>query len=191
MANKSTKNSPFQKAFYKWLNENSERFILPVIVQESGKNLFGLSFSGVNPAIVTDLHESGFCAVVELKNGEEWDALISVDALPTATQGGYYDKLTLPEYRKVYSNKEAFWFAELFEPILNWVNNRLAKSKWIALYRWGGIQEATLLQDENMQKRHGEHVFGILGGLRSLDGTVLSDTVTEEDTEKFLLSVHI
>lgn len=190
MSDKSARNDLFRQAFDEWFKGNANRFSVQTNVHDFGDGQLSFSFLGIHPSIVACLHESGFCAAVELENGEQWDSLIGIDVVSSSTQNGYCDELTLPEYRVYYANKEAFWCAELFEPMLDWINTKLAKAQWIVLYRWGGIQEAALLPDATMQECYGRHVLGVLGGLRSLAGERLRDVVTPVDMESFLLSMR-
>ena len=38
------------------------------------------------------------------------------------------------ESRPVFPDRPALWTDHLFEPLLEWVNESLAKAKWLALY---------------------------------------------------------
>jgi hypothetical protein len=43
-----------------------------------------------------------------------------------------------PESRSVFPNRAVLWIDHLFEPFLEWVDESLAKAKWLALYGSGG-----------------------------------------------------
>jgi hypothetical protein len=48
---------------------------------------------------------------------------------------GYYNLFTLPDHRVIYSRREDLWEAELFEPLLYWINSRLQLTDWLGLYQ--------------------------------------------------------
>jgi hypothetical protein len=58
-------------------------------------------------------------------------SLILFEAYPR----GYVCILCKPEERKIYSSLEAVWIDHGFEECLNWVNSKLKKSRWLALYQ--------------------------------------------------------
>ena len=59
---------------------------------------------------------------------------LSLEAVPKRVPGGYVCDLCPPGSRPVFPNRPSLWTAELFEPFLQWVNEGLAKAKWLALY---------------------------------------------------------
>jgi hypothetical protein len=64
------------------------------------------------------------------------------------TLKGYYCALCIPEYRTYYACREALWQAELFEPFLDWLNNKLFPAIWLGLYQGkGGGTWAELLNE--------------------------------------------
>jgi hypothetical protein len=53
----------------------------------------------------------------------------------------------LPEYKKLFVSREALWADHLFEALLNWVNEKLARAQWLVLhatppeYSWALLAE--------------------------------------------------
>ncbi len=181
----------FHQSFHAWLQSNGHRLAIAIKVEETPRGALELAFLGVNPVLIGHLREGNFCVAVEFEEGDCWDLLIDIDAEPTPIIGGYMNASLLPEYHGNYPTLEAFWVAELFEPMLHWINDKLTQAKWIALYRWDGLQEAILLRDECMLEDFGHRIFSVLGRLKALDGTVLRDKVTDPISESFLLPLFI
>jgi hypothetical protein len=69
-----------------------------------------------------------------MHQGAFWDFLLDPDSEPKRVPGGYVCDLGPPESRSVFPNRPALWTDHLFEPFLEWVNETLAKAKWLALY---------------------------------------------------------
>jgi hypothetical protein len=69
-----------------------------------------------------------------MHQGDGWDFLLDLDAEPKRVPGGYVCDLCPPESRPVFPNRPALWTDHLFEQLLEWVNESLAKAKWLALY---------------------------------------------------------
>jgi hypothetical protein len=69
-----------------------------------------------------------------MHQGACWDFLLDMDTEPRRVPGGYVCDLCPSEPRPVFPNRPALWTDHLFEPFLEWVNESLAKAKWLALY---------------------------------------------------------
>lgn len=122
-----------QRAFLTWLEENRPRFAIEIKLGRRTDDVQEFAFVGINSAI------SGVLTTWEIEvfashEDECWDFLLDVDAEPKRVPGGYVCDLCPPESRPVFPNRPALWTTELFEPFLEWVNDSLAKAKWLALY---------------------------------------------------------
>jgi hypothetical protein len=63
-----------------------------------------------------------------------WDRLLSPDEPQLArVPGGYACRQCLPEFRKVFPDRHSIYADHLFQPLLEWVNDDLAKAKWLRL----------------------------------------------------------
>jgi hypothetical protein len=110
-----------QRAFLRWFQENRRRFNVRIELSQ-----------------ITDWQ------------GESWDMLISLDAIPEASPAGY--RCTLCENaHRTWPTREALWRDHLFEPFLEWANQSLAAATWLRLYRTreGGSSWATYGSDQN------------------------------------------
>lgn len=69
-----------------------------------------------------------------------WDLLMDVDVVPQQVPGGWVCGICRAEKPApkvtLFSDREALWADHLFEPLLEFVNNRFAKAEALAL--WGG-----------------------------------------------------
>lgn len=89
---------------------------------------------GLNPALQIYLNQMGIGVSVYWQDFC-WDLLVCFDAAPVPTANGYCCALCQPEFRTYYANREALWQAELFDPFLDWLNNKLYPAIWLGLYR--------------------------------------------------------
>jgi hypothetical protein len=129
-----------QHFFVAWLNEHQGDFKhhLQFVSREDGYLLMGMP--KLNPALNIYLNQGGMGVSVHWQ-GFCWDLLVCFDTAPMPTADGYYCDFCMPEYRTYYASREALWQAELFEPFLDWLNNKLFPATWLGLYRvkGGGI----------------------------------------------------
>ena len=139
-----------QRAFRSWLDQNHERFAVKIRLGQRAARFWGFSFIGVNAAIRGALTTSEIDIFVEYAD-EWWDVLLSLDAAPRrAAGGGYFCACCLTEPRRVFSDRPSFWADHLFEPLLEWVNESLAKAEWLALSGDPGYAtQARLLADDD------------------------------------------
>jgi hypothetical protein len=122
-----------QRAFLSWLDANQDRFAVTIRLGKRTDGAWEFSFVRVNSAIrgVLTTHEIN----VDVEYVDQcWDLLLSLDASPRrATRGGYYCACCPPEARRTFPDRQSLWTDHLFEPLLEWVNESLAKAKWLAL----------------------------------------------------------
>jgi len=126
-----------QRTFLDWLASNRERFAVPIRITKRTDRHIEWWFVGVNPIVYGVLTwEIGVGVEWE---GETWDYLTFFEASPRRTAGGYLCSMCIPEARQVFASREVLWRDHLFEPFLEWVNDDLAKARWIGIY--GGREE--------------------------------------------------
>lgn len=139
---------PIQRAFLNWLEENRPRFAVEIKLGRRTDTVQQFAFAGINSAI-SGILSTYEISVFVMRPGDCWDFLLDLDAEPKRVPGGYVCDLCPPESRSVFPNRPALWTDHLFEPFLEWVNESLAKAKWLALH--GGPDYATwarLLPDD-------------------------------------------
>ena len=71
--------------------------------------------------------------VVVDHQGITWDILADFDVQEIRQPNGYVCGFCLPEFRKLYPTRESLWINELFEPLLAWVNGKLAPASSLIL----------------------------------------------------------
>ena len=125
--------SRIQRAFLNWLLQNRQRFKMPVEIARRTDRKIELLFIGLHPAFSVCLNSRGFDISINLQ-GLTWDALYSIEVMPSPTEGGYHCKWYYPEFQQVYISREALWANEGFELLLKIVNEKLAPAKWLALF---------------------------------------------------------
>jgi hypothetical protein len=123
---------PHHRAFYAWLDLNRSRFSHSVGLHKKAGHWAEYSFAGIHPAITGSLTESGLCVSAKYQ-GECWDVLFDVDAYPKKVPAGYVCRECMPEHKKVFVSREALWADHLFETLLTWVNEKLARAQWLVL----------------------------------------------------------
>jgi hypothetical protein len=122
-----------QRAFLGWLEENRSLFAVEIKLGRRTDTVLQFTFAGINSAI-SGVLTTWEISVFVMRQGECWDYLLDLNAETKLVPGGYVCDLCPPESRPVFSNRPALWTDHLFEPLLEWVNESLAKAKWLALY---------------------------------------------------------
>ncbi len=122
-----------QRAFLSWLDMNHERFDVKIRLGARTDAVQEFSFAGIVGAI------SGAVTPYEINvyvihEGDCWDLLLSLDAYPKRTRGGFFCADCAPDARAFFPDRPALWADHLFEPLLQWVNESLATAKWLALF---------------------------------------------------------
>jgi hypothetical protein len=143
-----------QRAFLTWLEQSRSRFAIDVKLGRRTDRLLEFSFVGVTPGI------KGFLNTREIEifviyEGDYWDILVDFDADPKRVLGGYICEACPPASRNIFPNRTALLADHLFEPFLEWVNNDLAKAKWLSLHGNPGFATSARLLAEDSQKLRG------------------------------------
>lgn len=137
-----------QRAFLVWYSAHMEQY--PVLLHYVRRNdkLLELGIAGLHPAISISL-TCEIVVSVDWQQEQCWDLLRCFEALPEKQIEGYTCGFCKPEYRVVYSSREACWQDHLFEPFMQWVSSDLLPAKWLGLF--GNIENgctwAKLLTD--------------------------------------------
>lgn len=123
-----------EKAFIAWYREHEQEWQKPLLFVSRTDGYLSLTQPGLSPAVEIYLHSYEF-AVYAGWQDQYWDVLMCYDASIELTDKGYFDRCTLPDYRIAYPTRESLWQAEMFEPLMNWINNKLLSAKWLGLYK--------------------------------------------------------
>lgn len=92
------------------------------------------------------IHEHGLSVAAE-HDGECWDFLLDLDVLPAPVNGGGYQCRSCPaDDRLTFPNLDALWADHLFQPLAEWVQEKLLPARALAFFRHGGATWARLVQ---------------------------------------------
>jgi hypothetical protein len=121
------------KTFAEWHAKQGGRFSMPLHYLKRTDYCLELTFRALNPAMSIFLtQEIGVC--VEWR-GKCWDCLIFFEAYPQRSTDGYHCSLCIEEYSRIaYTSRENLWQEHMFEPFLQWINERLVPANWLGLY---------------------------------------------------------
>jgi hypothetical protein len=135
-----------QRAFDRWYRASEARFAIKLEFIRRTDSCLTFGFQGVRRII--DVSLSYDLSVHVTWEDTSWDMLLSLDAYPKRVPGGYACTECAPATRQTFSNREALWEYELFEPFLEWVNDKLAPADALHLYGKGGMTMAKLTTAE-------------------------------------------
>ena len=150
VAQKGARRPPFLAAFLDWLRTESGRLVLPVTVDMATSSRGKLRIQGVHPAICIPLDRHREINASVVWEGEGWDALLWLDAHEKRGPGGvgWINGGFRPEFQVVHPTREALWRADVFEPLLTWINEDLAHATHLALWEMlSGATWARLVRD--------------------------------------------
>ena len=170
--------SKIQRAFLSWLEENRDRFAVEIRLGARTDEVQEFSFAGINRAIEGAL-TSDEINVYAIHDNDCWDILLSVDAEPKrAHGGGFFCERCLTDARRAFADRPALWADHLFDPLLEWVNEDLARAKWLALDGSPGWATwARLMPGDDPSKT-------LRGGGYLLDFSALSEGVSRQELEE-------
>jgi hypothetical protein len=77
--------------------------------------------------------------------GEDVDYLLNLDCIPRKEAGGYRCHFSHEDEVVPTVTREEFWRRQLFEPLLDWINESLARSDAIELVGTQGYSAARLI----------------------------------------------
>jgi hypothetical protein len=120
------------RAFARWLKANRTRFRIPLrIFQRTDRALY-FSFDHVSHIVTGCLSTWEIIVEVQFEN-TSWDLIFVAEQSAERVPDGYICRLCLPEFIKVFTNRDALWTGHLFEPLLTWVNDELSPANWLVL----------------------------------------------------------
>lgn len=119
-----------QQAFHTWIKKNRKRFRHPptqICYVQGGVRFF---FSDVTHEISAVINKFG-CNVAFTYQNEVWDLLVCFDVTVERDNGGYYCSQCLAgendTLEERFSSRMDLLVDHVFEPLLEWSNERLAK----------------------------------------------------------------
>ncbi len=154
-AEEDSHDPPFLAAFLGWLRTEAGRMALPVSVDTAAPSRIELRVHGVHPAIRIPLDRH-----CEINVGVMWEekyrnALLWLDAHeePGPDGVGWINSGLYSELEVVHPTREALWRADLFEPLLTWINEDLAQATHLAMWEMNGSPAwAHLLRDGKISR---------------------------------------
>ena len=135
-----------QRAFLSWLKANRDRFVIPLRLGRRTDRCLDIHFVGIASQISAYLSRSELGIAVEWQ-GQCWDLLACFESVPVRHGDSYVCELCIDKGHVSFPSREAIWRDHLFEPFLEWVNQRLAQAHWLDLHDWGGSTCAQLAVD--------------------------------------------
>jgi hypothetical protein len=112
---------------------------------------------GINPAIGASLTTRHLTVFVEWED-RVWDFLLYFDVWPRLAVGGYVCEHCRPEQRTTFPDMEALWRDHLFEPLAEWIDEKLSAADAVGLFGSpsNGWTDAELLPNRGHRKTEPE-----------------------------------
>lgn len=153
------KKTNLKTTFGKWYKPNKKSFRYLPLFSKKHWNLFYFTFQGLSPRLHCTIDYSG--ATISVMQGREvWDILIEFATYPARTAWGqYYCHQCLPEYREFFPSRQALWEKHCFELLLEWVNDDLIKTHWVALFQVKGGTWVELKKEEEIGAMRAKEEF--------------------------------
>jgi hypothetical protein len=169
-----------QRAFVRWFKRNNRRFAVPIRVSKATSK--GMEFRFINYPDCLSVWLSRDGLSVHVNWQEHWDMLLDIDVGIKTTNDGYQCLFCFHEggmTSVLFSSKEALWQDHIFEPFLEWVNEKLAPARWLQISGTaGGSTWTRLIKDKNALEKPDPGLI-LMQGLVRIDGTQAFD----EDTD--------
>lgn len=144
-----------QREFLSWFSANQNNFLTPVKISHKFKNHIELIFPSNQHYISAALNSSEINVSFEWQS-IVWDFMACFEAQADHTGNSFICTLCDPGSRETYASKRELWRAHLFEPFLEWVNNKLIMAPLIEIY--GAAESVTAVKlimskPENMREQ--------------------------------------
>lgn len=162
-----------RRTYDAWIHSHAQRFRYPPWIAESRKHGFTLRFRGLAPQLTFQVRQRRSWGSAELMihdtNGVYWDIIGDFDLSEVRTADGRY-RCDWCQGGADYPSRAALWEAHVFEPLLDWINQRTA-DQWVCLYGtpeqdfWG----ARLLSCRAITDSHCVDTFPLVTGLGDQD----------------------
>jgi hypothetical protein len=131
----STTPWPPRPLFFRWWKKHRSRFLIDLHWDSHEQESMEFSFAGIHPALHGILSDCGIRVAVD--HAElSWDTIFDLDVKAKRVRGGYiceWCEETVTGPPRVFANRSALLSNHLFEPFLEWVNEKLAKAHWLVL----------------------------------------------------------
>lgn len=141
-----------REAFDHWLAKNRGLFRHPPVIVKNGRTCFTMCFRGINSVIGCIITSYDYSISVDYK-GECWDLLdnnfVSEQQTPS---GEYFCKECEPGHQKLFPTMSALWEDHVFNPIMEWANSNLLKTKWLCLFQYEGATWAKVVDENSLLK---------------------------------------
>lgn len=131
----------FRAALLPWLNSIAWRCGVRLSADVSDPDCTLLRVAGLHPAIWISLRGDWGIDVGADWDGECWDLLASFDVPAEQVAGGWENTMFVPEARVVRATREAVWREDVFETLLEWINDELIVATHLGL--WGEPDHGT------------------------------------------------
>ena len=142
-----------QRAFLDWLDDAEPRLKRRVRVTRRTDQVVEFGFDVGASALMGRLSRTEVEIYAHLR-GDVWDMIFWLWIDVTTDIGGYYCSACARKGRVHFISREELWKHELFEPLLGWVNEKLALAEVLSFYETssGGSTWAQL-EDEWLDER--------------------------------------
>ncbi|MCC7225624.1 MAG: hypothetical protein IT507_02915 [Burkholderiaceae bacterium] len=164
-----------RRTYEAWIRKHAWRFRYPPWIKESRRHGFTVRFLGLAPELTFQVRQRRSWGRAEIMihdaHGVYWDILDDFDLVELRIPDGRYC-CDLCEGCASYPSRAALWEAHVFEPLLDWVNQRTA-DQWVCLYgtpeqdAWG----ACILSCDVIAGINCSHAFPLVMGSGCLSYT--------------------
>lgn len=139
----------FQRVFIRWLQDSHRKFAIPLrFIRRTDKQI-EIGFVGISSHISVHVSSSELSVCVVM-NGAFLDFLLDIDLVLKRCALGYYCELCEQTQREYFTTREDAWQKHQFEPLLVWVNEKLASARWLRICSADcGSSWASLIFDES------------------------------------------
>lgn len=152
----------FHKAFIRWATGNQARFDIPLFIKKRTDALIEIEFGGVTDNIAAQVNTIGI-VVIARHDHKLWDILIEFEAYIKKSDSGYIcewcweNPNNIETDLKSFASRDELWRDHIFEPLLEWINTKLAKAWWVRFYGIpDSITAAQLIMQEAPEPRAGD-----------------------------------
>ena len=161
-----------RRTYDAWIRKHAGRIQYPPWIVESRKNGFELRFGGLVPQLSFQIRQRWGSAelMIHDERGVYWDIVADFDVTEVRTPDGLYRCKWCQDGPR-YPSRAALWEAHVFEPLLDWVNQRTA-DQWVCLYGtpYLDICGARILSCDVITNRKCVDTFPIVTGIGSDHG---------------------
>jgi hypothetical protein len=137
-----------QREFLAWLGESAPLLQQLIILRRRTDRSMCFEFDVGAPLIRGWLDRNEIVIAVG-DDDTTWDLILVLNAFRERTEAGIICNQCTDDERHVFASREELWRDHLFEPLRIWVNEKLAPSVAIALFKYDGASEVKLVASSN------------------------------------------